>query len=690
MKDMYEFLDKKGELSKLMKEYKDNKSNNKTSKHKASSIAEFLYKNIHLFGFENFQRVFNVYFRELMDNSLDAFMDRTLIDENSKALIDIHLKRDPKTNWWTLDWFDSGCGIPYQEVPFVVCQLLYGSKFDSTEIARGQQGLGCTSLMLWSQKTTDTSCLAIVKNLNDENIYGYKLKTNIKKNEPEVLKSFKCNVESLEDLQIQKNLDLTKHQVDLLKAAKHGTFLRFTFKASYVKSGFHSPLYLLRLYRYLNPEVEINYLDSSSNTKINYLAFKSDYSRPNLSVKKIPRYVELGDLNNLKDGCVYDVIKDSFEISESNLKKSLEETFMHKKRAYESLSSELRGELLRKMVKNTVLEKPHFIDTCVNEGLINVVTQFGEKHFDSIMTASSEPKYFAHGALFVTVYAFYGQKLSTQNIDSDSKIELIRVANDTPLIYGAHNCVIYKSVSEFNWNKLKIQHSKGELPKGSLKLVVSVKATKIPYATESKDYISNDATIRDSITEALELIGSKLRKYRNKLKVHAGRAEKAYVLTKILPEILVTLGSLKNYCSSDFVKTNDIHEESYTSEILNPFENRLVVSNIMDSLTIFVDKELDMSVCLNKNNERKELEILNKNNETHFKKDLILIGQNPNTQVLIPFALNLKKHIFKDYSSLEFFLVESDLKDLKTKENEVSDTKENEVSDFLIKDTSVI
>jgi len=118
------------------------------AKQRAISISEFFAKNRHLLGFDNPRKALLTAAKEAVDNSLDACEEGHILPD---LVIDIKPIADNK---FVLTVKDNGPGIVKQQIPNIFARLLYGSKFHSRKMSRGQQGIGISAAGMYGLLTT--------------------------------------------------------------------------------------------------------------------------------------------------------------------------------------------------------------------------------------------------------------------------------------------------------------------------------------------------------------------------------------------------------------------------------------------------------------------------------------------------------------------------------------------------------
>ncbi|MDF1534082.1 MAG: ATP-binding protein, partial [Methanosarcinaceae archaeon] len=117
-------------------------------KQQAISVAEFFEKNRQILGFDSAPRSLITTVKEAVDNSLDACEEAEILPD-----ILIQIERAGKDNL-TVIIEDNGPGIVKEQIPKVFAKLLYGSRFHSLKQSRGQQGIGISASVLYSQLTS--------------------------------------------------------------------------------------------------------------------------------------------------------------------------------------------------------------------------------------------------------------------------------------------------------------------------------------------------------------------------------------------------------------------------------------------------------------------------------------------------------------------------------------------------------
>ncbi|RQG89955.1 DNA topoisomerase VI subunit B [Natrarchaeobius halalkaliphilus] len=145
----------------------------------AISIAEFFEKNKHMLGFDSGARGLVTAVKEAVDNALDAA-------EEAGILPDIYVEIQEEGNYYRLIVEDNGPGLTKESLPKVFGKLLYGSRFHVREQSRGQQGIGISAAVLYSQLTSGKPAKITSRTQGSSEARYFELIVDTDDNEPEI------------------------------------------------------------------------------------------------------------------------------------------------------------------------------------------------------------------------------------------------------------------------------------------------------------------------------------------------------------------------------------------------------------------------------------------------------------------------------------------------------------------------
>ncbi|RRJ31038.1 DNA topoisomerase VI subunit B [Halocatena pleomorpha] len=143
------------------------------------SIAEFFEKNKHMLGFDSGARGLVTAVKEAVDNALDA-------TEEAGILPDIYVGIKEEGDYYRVIVEDNGPGITKEQLPKVFGKLLYGSRFHVREQKRGQQGIGISAAVLYSQLTSGKPAMITSRTEGESAAQYFELIIDTDTNEPEI------------------------------------------------------------------------------------------------------------------------------------------------------------------------------------------------------------------------------------------------------------------------------------------------------------------------------------------------------------------------------------------------------------------------------------------------------------------------------------------------------------------------
>jgi DNA topoisomerase-6 subunit B len=192
------------------------------------SIAEFFEKNKHMLGFDSGARGLVTAVKEAVDNALDA-------TEEAGIKPDIYVEIDDAGDYYTLVVEDNGPGITKEEVPKVFGKLLYGSRFHAREQSRGQQGIGISAAVLYSQLTSGKPAKITSRTKGSVEAEYFELVIDTDENEPEIKNSETTSWDRTHGTRIELELEANmRARSQLLQYIKHTAVVnphaRITFK----------------------------------------------------------------------------------------------------------------------------------------------------------------------------------------------------------------------------------------------------------------------------------------------------------------------------------------------------------------------------------------------------------------------------------------------------------------------------
>jgi DNA topoisomerase-6 subunit B len=504
------------------------------AKQRDISVSEFFAKNRHLLGFDNPRKALLTAVKEAVDNSLDACDEAHILPD-----VTITIKPVAETdNKFTLNVTDNGPGIVKKQVPNIFARLLYGSKFHTLKMSRGQQGIGISAAGMYGLITTGEPVQIVTRTRPSNPAQHYHVQIDTAKNRPEVVLDEECEFE-----------------------LGTGTSVTMILEGRYQKGRQSVDEYIAQT-AMANPHATIVYNAPDGKT-YEYRRKSKEMPFVPIEIKPHPYGVEVGVLYKMaRDSrckTISEFLRKEFSRVSPRLAAVISKTA--------KLSSRLRPkkimlkevERLHQAINSTKIMAPS--SDCIGpigedklaEGLKRVV----DARFYAGCTR--RPSVYRGNPFLIEAALAYGAK----GDDSDGEpgkeplMRLTRIANRVPLLYQQSGCAIYKAVLDTNWRNYGLSQSRGALPTGRVLLMVHIASVWVPFTSESKEAIAHYPEIIKEIKLAVQECGRKLGMYvRRQKRIKAELVKRGYIETYLpyIGEALQDILTLKDRQVSTVVK----------------------------------------------------------------------------------------------------------------------------------------
>ena len=149
------------------------------SEFKEHSVADFFKKNRQMLGLYGKQRTLTTIIHELVTNSLDACEEAGILPEIEVSISEIG------DEYYEISVIDNGPGIPENKIGSALGKLLAGTKFHRLVQTRGQQGIGVSGIILFSQITTGKPT-KVISGTSKEKAVSLEITIDSKTNSPKI------------------------------------------------------------------------------------------------------------------------------------------------------------------------------------------------------------------------------------------------------------------------------------------------------------------------------------------------------------------------------------------------------------------------------------------------------------------------------------------------------------------------
>jgi len=483
-------------------------------KQREISISEFFLKNRHLLGFDNPTRALMMVVKEAVDNSLDATTEMKVLPE-----IKIELKQVTEDRFIVIVE-DNGPGIVRQQIPNIFGKLLYGSKFHSLRQNRGQQGIGISAAVLYSQLTTGKSTKIYSRVGPKKAAHYFELQIDTQKNDPNVLK----------DQEIDWDKD-------------HGTKIEIEIEGRYLK-GKQSVDEYIKETAIVNPHATFIYI-SPEKEKLVYERVTEELPVETKEIKPHPYGIELGHLIRMLQDTRANTISgflqsDFSRIGQQTAKGICSKADLKAEEKPKKLDGRQIEALFKSLQETKIMAPP---GDCLSPIKAELLEKGLKKEINAdFYVTSTRPLAVYRGMPFqIEVGISFGGE-----IEKESQIRLMRFANRVPLLYQQGACAITEAVTDMNWKPYGLQQSGNNLPTGPAIILVHIASVWVPFTNEAKEAIAHYDEIIKEMKLALQECGRKLSIYIHKHIRAAEQRDKINLFEKYIPELASALSNLTN------------------------------------------------------------------------------------------------------------------------------------------------
>jgi DNA topoisomerase-6 subunit B len=480
-------------------------------KQKEISIAEFFERNKHILGYDSPTRALITAVKEAVDNSLDAC-------EEAGILPDINLTVKPADGTkdeYILVLEDNGPGIVKKQIPKIFGKLLYGSRFSAIRQSRGQQGIGISAAVMYSQVTTGKPTKILSKIDEAHPAYSIEIILDTKKNQPEIV---------FEDI--------------VLWDKSHGTRIELTLKGKYVRERKQSIFEYIRCTAIINPHAQIIFTEPNDQVTT-FERVTEILPKPTQEIKPHPEGIELGTLLNMSKNTesykmMSFLVNEFSRISYHTARELCETAGIPQNQKPKELSLSQAKALLVAIKKVKIMSPPTDClspigETLIKKSLKHILSGLKPEFYSPPVTR--DPIVVAGNPIQVEVGMVFGGELP-----KDQSVEILRFANRVPLLYQQGACVTTHAIENIDWRKYGLEQRGGKgIPVGPAIILVHVASTNVPFTSESKEAIADIQVLRKEIENALKFCGRKLKTHLNKQVQRNLIKEKFEIVQKVLP-----------------------------------------------------------------------------------------------------------------------------------------------------------
>ena len=478
-------------------------------KQKEISVSEFFERNKQLLGFDSPTRAILTAVKEAVDNSLDACEEASVLPEILVAVEEM----DKKRGIYHITIEDNGPGIVRQQIPNVFARLLYGSRFHAIRQSRGQQGIGISAVVMYSQLTTGRASVVRSKIGPDQPPHEIELRLDTKTNRPDVLRD----------------------EVVLWDEKEHGIRFECWLVGRYQR-GKQSVFEYLRDVAIVNPHAQLTFKEPDGRV-VTFHRATDRLPKSAVEIQPHPLGIMLGQLLKMAKAtqehrAVSFLQREFSRVSPRVAKEVLGNALVDEDMRPSDMSAEQCERIIqafktvRIMAPSTDCLSP-IGPLLIRKGLRK------ETKADLIVTETRPPSVTTGSPFQIEAGLAYGGDLNPEE-----SVQILRFANRVPLLYQQGGCAITHAVEGVNWKRYGLDQRGGQgIPHGPMILLVHVASVKVPFTSESKEAIADDPEILVEVDKVLKDIGRMLQRHVKKKERLSRMKDKEDLIRQLLPVI---------------------------------------------------------------------------------------------------------------------------------------------------------
>jgi DNA topoisomerase-6 subunit B len=493
------------------------------------SIAEFFKKNRQMLGYSGKIKSLTTAVHEYVTNSLDACEEGGILPN-----IWVTLERMGPDHY-KLIVEDNGPGIPKKFVAKAMGSMLAGTKFHRFKQARGQQGIGASGVIMFSQISTGKPT-KIVTSTGDGKLHETKISIDVKTNSAKLTDEIEYN--------------------DKMR----GTRLESELKDVAYQKGDQSVDEYLRRTALVNPHAKITFIDPEKVTTVWDRAVKQIPERPKSS-QPHPKGVGVDDLMSISTTTASRSVK-SMLVSELARMSSAKANEIKEKVSFdiEKRPRDMTWAEAEEIVK--AIKVMSFIAPPTD-----VLVPIGEKNMEKALDNILQPQFktvltrpaavYRGGVPFVVeVGLAYGGKAGKEINNNREKImekqysmEIMRFANRVPLLFDAGTCALNIAVQDIEWKRYGIQEAY------PMAVLVNFTSVHVPYTGAGKQAVVDEEGIIKDVRLALMDAGRRLGLYVSGVRKKEEKEAKRKQLLRYVDPISEALAILTNKSDKNIAKS---------------------------------------------------------------------------------------------------------------------------------------
>ncbi|MFW6385756.1 MAG: DNA topoisomerase VI subunit B [Candidatus Hadarchaeota archaeon] len=472
------------------------------------SVSEFFRKNASMLGYTGKVRSLTTLIHEGVTNAIDAAEDAGILPTVYVAIRSLN----EDSNHYEVVIEDNASGIPDEYIPEVFGRMLAGTKLHRNVQSRGQQGIGISGGVMFSQATSGQPA-KIYTSTEEEDMISYReVMVDVNKNRGKIKK--------------EKELD----------GNWRGTRIGFEVKDVLYRRSRYGPYNYLRMTAIANPHVRIIFEEPDGALTIFERATDDIPEEPH-PIPPHPEGIKADGLLDLVDNTNSRsvgtfLINELSRFSRNKLEELEERTDVDLEKDPKDLNWEEAEKIISAFREMDFMAPP-------TKGLIPIGEEDIKRGLNQILSpdfacgVTRSPEVYRGGIPFtVETGIAYGGKAGDNSGSGEKGLEIIRFANRAPLIFNQGGCALTNAAKDIDWNRYEVDPEKTPIT-----LFINIVSPHVPYTSAGKQSVAEEPEVYEEVRQAVMASARELKRFlRRKIK-RRERQQRANLFEKYLPII---------------------------------------------------------------------------------------------------------------------------------------------------------
>lgn len=475
---------------------------------KEHSVSEFFRKNAAMLGYTGRIRSLTTVVHEGVTNAIDAAEDAGILPSVFVAIRPV----GEDSNHYKVIIEDNASGIPDDYIPRVFGRMLAGTKLHRNVQNRGQQGIGISGGVMFSQATSGQPTVIVTSTGDDDGVSYNEVMIDVNENRGKI----------------------TDHKK--MDGDWRGTRVEFEVKDVIYQKSRYGPYNYLRMTAIANPHAQITFEEPDGSLTV--------FERATEEIPEEPQPIPPHPAGIRADGLL-DLAKNTNSTSIANFlvnelsrfsRNKLEElekrTDVNLEKDPTSLTWDESEEIVSAFRKMDFMSPPtKGLSPIGEEDIESGLNQILDPDFACAVTRS--PKVYRGGIPFVVETGLaHGGSAGDSSGSGEKGLEIIRFANRAPLIFNQGGCALTSAAKDIDWRRYEVDPEKTPVT-----LFINIVSPHVPYTSAGKQSVAEEPEVYEEVRQAIMEASRKLKRFLRKKIKRRERRQRANLFEEYLPII---------------------------------------------------------------------------------------------------------------------------------------------------------